>query len=340
MSPPDLQRKILEKVTARFKKRSLAVETLSNLLKVSKDGIYRRLRGESALSPQEISLLAHNFNLSIDAILFEQSEQILFSYSLFSQPVTGIHDYVKEVYKQAQLSASLREVQVSYATQEIPIFLYYVSPVLFRLKMYIYARTYWQLPSFREKAFSFDLIPEEACMLARQTAAIYNSLPSLEVWRPSLLDNTLSQVLFLATAGLFAHPEDSLLVLNAIQELMDHAKAMAKNGRKSAPGDLSTGAGGNYRMFYNEYSSTNDTILLESAQDSILFTSFGMPNFLTTRDSRLLEQIRSWFQELTNNSTSMTSHAAKNRERFFNQLSRKIQLTRERLMIFLEEMGY
>lgn len=338
MNALDLQARLLEKVLARFPKRSAAVETLSDLLQVGKDGIYRRLRGDSILTPQEIALLAQTFHVSLDAILFAETDQVLFTYSLFTHPVTSIHDYVQEVNHQAEQVAALNNVQVRYAAQEIPIFLFYASPEIFRFKTYIYAHTYWRLPAFLDTPFAFDLIPEKTFEVARQTAAYYNTLPGLEIWRPSLLDNTLSQIRFLTTAGLFARPADSLVVLDAVQRLLDHAKNMAERGKKSTLSDPPNEWGAAYQLFFNEYASTNDTILLDSDQGSMLFTSFGMPNFLKSSDDRLLGQIRNWFQGLASNSTSLTRHDTKNRERFFLKLTQKIQQTREQLLLLIEKM--
>lgn len=338
MSTIDLQYKLLEKVVTRFPKRSVAVEALSTLLQIGKDGIYRRLRGESILTPKEITRIAQKFNISLDTLLFAESDQVIFSYSLFTHPVTSIQDYVQEVYEQASRVATLSNVQVHYAAQEIPVFLFYGSPEIFRLKVYIYAHTYWQLPAFRTTPFSFDLIPERIYETARQTANLYNTLPCEEIWRPSLLDNTLSQIRLLVNAGLFADPADSLVLLDALQTLLDHAKEMAEKGIKSTLGTSVDEKGAPYQLLYNEYASTNDTILLEAEQGALLFTSFGMPNFLKTSDERLLWQIRRWFRGLAANSTSLTRHDAKSRDRFFDDLAIKIRKTREQLLLVIEEM--
>lgn len=339
MTTPDLQRNLLQKVVDRFPKKSMAVKELSKLLQVSPDGIYRRLRGDSILSPKEISLLAHAFNLSVDSILFRESDQVLFTYSLFSRPITSIDDYLKEVLYQAESVLEAENGRVSYATQEIPVFLYFTASLLFKFKMYIYARTYWPLPEFRHARFSSQLIPDSTWQMARSIAEIYNGIPSIEVWRPTLLDNTLNQICYLLTAGQFESPTDSLLILDAIEELIDHANFMAEVGKKSIPGESSVTMGAAFQLFFNEYSSTNDTILIESSQGKVMFTSLGMPNFLKTGDSRFLEEIGTWFEELTGHSTSLTRHASRARDQFFSQLSKKVDATRQRLNILLEEPG-
>ncbi|HET6225931.1 MAG TPA: helix-turn-helix domain-containing protein [Bacteroidia bacterium] len=50
------------------------VDELSDLLKISSDSAYRRIRGESALSIEEITVLCKHFKLSFDSFINNNSE--------------------------------------------------------------------------------------------------------------------------------------------------------------------------------------------------------------------------------------------------------------------------
>jgi hypothetical protein len=333
----DLQTKLLDRALKKFPKQSVAVAELSRLLNVGQNGVYRRLRGETALLPAEIDLLANAFDLSIDNLIFEQKGKILFSYSLFSRPVYTLRDYLDSVREQAEYYAAQDETYVYYTTQEIPIFLYYSSPLLFRFKMYIYSSIYWNLEFVKDKPFSFDLIPEKFCGEALDIARLYNSLPSEELWSINVLDKTLSQMEFLLQSGKFAYSEEVLMLCNAIEELVDHVKSMAANGRKALPQEPTPEGETSYRLYYNELTSTNDTLLVTVKSGKILFTSVGMPNFLYTTNEFLCNNIYLWFQEMAQRSNSLTVHAAKNRDWFFNRLKEKINYTRKRLDLLMED---
>jgi hypothetical protein len=53
-----LQHYLLEEISKRFLKKTDAVDVLCQLLNVGKDAIYRRMRGDTVLSPAELTLLA------------------------------------------------------------------------------------------------------------------------------------------------------------------------------------------------------------------------------------------------------------------------------------------
>ena len=66
----------LETILGKFSKKSKAVDELSELLQVGKDAVYRRLRGDTVLAPEEMKVLARHFQISIDDFIFEDSNSV------------------------------------------------------------------------------------------------------------------------------------------------------------------------------------------------------------------------------------------------------------------------
>ena len=61
----DLQETILDNILKRFPKKSAAVKELADLLDTGQNAVYRRIRGESILTPREIALLARHYNICL-----------------------------------------------------------------------------------------------------------------------------------------------------------------------------------------------------------------------------------------------------------------------------------
>ena len=71
----ELQTRLLEQISNKYQRKSEAVDILSNLLSIGKDAVYRRLRGDTLLTPDEIGQLAKAFDISLDAFVFENNKQ-------------------------------------------------------------------------------------------------------------------------------------------------------------------------------------------------------------------------------------------------------------------------
>jgi hypothetical protein len=69
-------------------------DEVSELLKISADSAYRRLRGETDFSLEEMVLLAHNYNLSLDSVLLNSSKMVSFRMNELSAQISGIADYL------------------------------------------------------------------------------------------------------------------------------------------------------------------------------------------------------------------------------------------------------
>jgi hypothetical protein len=94
MTNLNLQERILEIIVGRYASRADAVQDLCQLLHASKDPVYRRLRGDTILSPDEMALLARHYQISIDALVFDRSDNVVCSFNAFSRPVRDFSAYL------------------------------------------------------------------------------------------------------------------------------------------------------------------------------------------------------------------------------------------------------
>ncbi len=336
MSPRDnLQEAIFAKVLPRFEKKAEAVEALVQLLGVSRDGIYRRLRGDTALSPREISILARQFKLSVDQLISEDSNHIIFDYNLFSgPPVRNFFEYLQQVKHQVTTIGSLPGLRIYYASHTIPLFYYMLFPELLSFKLYVYGLTNWHFDYLQKTKFCFDLITPEEKAIGYEVGAMYSKLDSTDLWTMVLADDTLNQIEYMAMEGRFEREEEALIVCRQVGELVNHARAMAEAGRKFVPGSRPNDENGEFNLYYNELSSSSNIILGRSDHGQVLFITFTTPNFLLTFDERLCRRTEEWFSLLINRSASISFHSAQSRNFYFNRIEKKVEQTLRKLEMF------
>ena len=81
----EFQTRLLEQIAKKYQRKSEAVDILSSLLSIGKDAVYRRLRGDTLLTPDEISLLAKEFYISLDSLVLDNTSSVFFNFSAFTQ---------------------------------------------------------------------------------------------------------------------------------------------------------------------------------------------------------------------------------------------------------------
>ena len=77
----NLQKQIFEAVLSKYTSKAEAVEALSQLFALGQDAIYRRLRGDSMLTPEQIVVLTKEYNLSLDTLIYEEVDNVLFKFN-------------------------------------------------------------------------------------------------------------------------------------------------------------------------------------------------------------------------------------------------------------------
>ena len=89
-----LQQQFLEVILGKFAKKSTAVEELSQILAIGKDAVYRRLRGDTLLTPDEMGLLSKQFKVSLDALIFENTDTVFFTFNRFSKTSKNFEEFL------------------------------------------------------------------------------------------------------------------------------------------------------------------------------------------------------------------------------------------------------
>jgi len=93
-------------------------------LGVSLKSVYKRLRGDIPLTTAEIETLAVNFNISLDAYVLKGKGMVpvWLSSDIFTQPHPL--DFLRKIEGTLQKVVSLPDVQLWYASTEMPFFQY------------------------------------------------------------------------------------------------------------------------------------------------------------------------------------------------------------------------
>ncbi|MEO1623811.1 MAG: hypothetical protein AAFV25_01545 [Bacteroidota bacterium] len=226
-----------------------------------------------------------------------------------------------------------------YTTAEIPVFHYLHFPGLISFKLYVWARTIWNFGDMTERKFDFGIVTEEDLGLTGDILQMYNDIPTTELWHLNIVDNTLNQIEYHLKIGGFRKPEDALLLCDNLLELVDHMRSMAKHGQKFRIGEKPRDQQKvNFDLYHNEMVSTNNTFLAMTPIRRVIYTTYNTPDFLRCTDPKMCDYTESWFRKIIGKSVSISTHAEKSRSWYFNNLRRKVEQARQRMVFAIEDI--
>lgn len=331
VSTNNFQLQFFDQLSAHFSSRGKMVEGIGGLLHVGRDAVYRRLRGETILSAEELILLARKFNISLDA--YRRQDTPTMRYPNQATKAHSELDYFRRLKEQSALISNLPNVRVDYASPELPIFYKLYTPTILAYKTFVYGITTWDLDKWKGSEFRPELLDPEVFTLAEELVEELFVFPGRELWSAGIMDVTLRAIVHGVEVG---YLKDRTTIGKMFEELeftIHHMEAMTRAGKRFAPNQTYTEDSPDFRVYHNELTNINNVVLISSDVQSVVYTTFVNPNFLVSTDERIYQQISAWFDNLINSANVLDVNAAKYTATFFNRLRKKVHDTKLRVEV-------
>lgn len=301
------------------------VDELAEVLNVSTDSVYRRLRGETVLNIDEISLLCQHYGVSFDMFNLQHTGTVTFSYDPLNDQ-EGMETYLHSILRDMR-----RISHITYAAIDIPIFHYFRFPELSAFKMFYWMKEVTNDQRLTGKRFNTELISPELSELGLQIYETYTQTPSIEIWTEETINSLIKQMEFYWDSGLFQNQNDALIVLQQADDMVRNIEKQAEQQNKTGKEVFDDQ---NFTLYHSEIEIGNNCILVEIASGKAVYLSFHTFNKIVTTNSFFAAETQQWLDNLIRKSVPISGVSQKQRYQFFkaayakiNHLQQRIQLT-------------
>ncbi|MDX1406757.1 MAG: hypothetical protein R3330_01455 [Saprospiraceae bacterium] len=306
---------------------------LASVLNKTKHSIYKKVQGDIGLSLDEIIRLAEHYDLRLDPLL-RPDTALSFEFAPTYAPSREAQ-YLDAIEAQLERVAALPGIVFWCSGIELPFIHNYNFPRLTAFKFFMHRRTFRNQDGGTTDCFNLqDFLSRPVFTKPmHRILDLYYTVPSVEFWNSMILDITLNQIRYTLESGLFRHADDALMLCDDLALFLDHTEHMAARGVKINAHNGSAGA--QFDLFQNEIAHSNNLIMASSARTEYLFLSFGNPHYMYTTTERAVDYTRQWFLCLQQQSQRVSRAPLKVRAAFFNQLRKRIAITRNQLEAFI-----
>lgn len=331
------QQLFFQQIKERLPQHLSLVEEVEELLEISQDSAYRRIRGEKELSLGELQKLMGHFQVSADFALNATSDnEVNFKYNALNSKTFNLFDYVTSAYNSIKTFSSHPQLEMMYACKDIPIFHYFMIDELAAFKMFVWQKTLLGFPEFEKENFSLDKTDPQLLEVGKKFLAEYNKFPSSELWNEDTISSILHQIEFYSEAGLFEKPEEAFIILDKLEEYLKHISKQAELGLKFEVGKEPSVNAKEFRLYHNEVVRTDNTILALIGEKKLTYLTHCAINFLTTTNEKFCNVTHDWMSNLIKRSSLISKVSEKQRNQFFGALFSQLKKTRERVKYLLE----
>ncbi len=328
---PDMQKALFEQIRFRLPANTSFVHEIAELLGISYDSAYRRIRGDKVLDINDLGKLTAKYNISIDALMHIRGNKALFDYFELDHEKFCMKDWVKIILEDTKKINEASEKQIIYAAKDPPIFQQFQFPEIAAFKMFVWQKTLFQFPEFENRLFRLDDVDHEIFEMRKQLLSMSMKIPTIEIWNEDTFNITLRQIEYYHVSGYFSKEDDVCNLCDKLEKWVDHIRKQAELGFKFIYGEPAEGFENTFSMYENEVVLNDNTILVKRDDQKVVYLTFNTLSLLITQNPLVCKNVEDYINKLIRKSNLISVSGAKERNRFFNKLLQTIAEFKKRI---------
>ncbi|MDR2147334.1 MAG: hypothetical protein LBE91_12825 [Tannerella sp.] len=320
-----IQKTLFEEMARKIASHERLAEVVCDMLNISSDSAYRRIRGETELTLSELVILCSHFNVSLDSIFKEEINSLIFRYN--PMDILNLDNYRNYIHELTGMVSSLSKSatgEIFHTAEDIPLFHYLRFRELALFKVY----TWFTAVSGSKRTFEqFVKEIEDKEILYGDFDNLQNSylkIPSSEVWTDSTIEHILRSLKYYHDTGVFETKEMPELLSGQVQAIVENLERWVETGKKENEGD--------FKLYCSAISSENNFILLKNEENTTVAIRLYTVKNIVTSNPLFCEETERWMEYIINHSVLLSGSSAKERAAFFQNMKTKINDWREKLM--------
>lgn len=322
----DPQQKLIELIKQKIGKDDAIGLVISDVLNISTDAAYRRLRGEKALTIHELGELSKHFDVSMDKLFEVTQKSVTFDYLSLNDATFSLELYLSSIRDSLLNLKSKKNPALILTINNTPFFQLLNFPELVRFKLFFWMKMHLQLNQYHDMDYSdFEFSSVEKQLIA-EILQIYIGIPSTEVYDSELLQGFAREVQFYNDSNYFKNSSEANLLFENMHSLISHMEDQALKGQKFKVNTEALGNTGNLNFYFNETLNAVASFYYSSDESDGLFLAHNFMNSLHTSNKSYVEDTKIVLDRIILNSSKISESNSKEKNQFFGKLREHLSM--------------
>jgi len=325
--PQRLQMQLFDLLQSILPENISMVDALAELLGVSNDSVYRRLRAETAITIEEVAAICRQYNISFDYLAhLGDSHSVSFAY----KPLKTVDDYLRYLVSIRDDMVRIKQAKnkrIIYAAEDVPLFHNFRTPELTAFKVFYWLNAVVNVDGLKGNKYDPGLISDEILNVCNEIYNLYTCIPSIEIWSDVTPSSLLMQIDYFWQAGFFESNKEALKICDIACEEFKRIQTEAETGCKTSA-DGTPGTEENFTLYQSDIEVGNNTILVSIENQKALYLTHNTLNKIVTYNQAFCEETEEWLNVIIKKSTPLSGVSEKQRHRFFKKILMRLEAIR------------
>ena len=148
---PGLQQFFFQQIREKIPDNMSFVHEIAELLEISYDSAYRRIRGEKEISIEELHLVCLHYKISADSLFNLRSNHVVFDSLAIGEDGLDIEKWLQSLLAAIKIIHAAKEREIIYAAKDIPVFYYFEFPEIAAFKTYFWNKALIPSGNYQDK---------------------------------------------------------------------------------------------------------------------------------------------------------------------------------------------
>lgn len=296
------------------------VKDLSDLLNISTDSVYRRLRGDNEFTLSEIAVIAQTYGISVDSIIYENHVASPFHFNTLYEDRTSLQRYIEGITRQMESLARVGG-SLTFIASELPISQSFRHKGLRDFKVYYWQKVILNQSWMRKQKFGehFSLGFEVNQYIDKLMRA-YGQIETVEIWTEETIDDTLRQIDYARESGLFENEAAYNSVVSSLLTCLNQLEDELEDQEEGHPGRL--------HFYVSSIELGNNIVLMDFNDRKQAYVKFNTFNTVSTDNELFCREIEAMIRNTKSKCIEISGKSDIVRHKFFKTLREKVEALR------------
>jgi plasmid maintenance system antidote protein VapI len=229
---PGLQHIFFQQIRNQVPDNLSFVHEVADVLGISYDSAYRRIRGEKELNLDEMLKLGTRFGVSIDSVFNLKGNNVVFRHHGLQSTTEKISEWLPLIYHDFLQATKAQSIDIIYAAKDPPIYQYFQFPEIAAFKFFFWRKTLFEDPEHEGKLFRLDETDSEDILTGDKLLEAAIKLPTTEIWNEDTFNMFSRQIEYYWISGYFERRDDLLNIVDKLEKWVRHMQKQAGHGFK------------------------------------------------------------------------------------------------------------
>lgn len=302
----------LEEIIQKIPQKTGLVNILADMLCISKEAVYRRLRREIQFSFLEVMTISRELHISLDTLqmsTLQESKPFKLNLIEYINPAESDFALMEEMTTVMKSFKNVADPEVGEITNILPQPLYVKYENIF--KFYLFKWKYQSNSSTKTMPYKDIHVMDKLRKTQQEYVKWAKRLNTEYVLDPLLFQYLVTNIKYFYYVGLITH-EDMQLIKQDLLKILDDIDTMSRTG-------IIEESGKKINIYISDVNVDTNYIYVATPDYQLTIIKVFLLNGIASTDRKTFEEIKRWMQSLKRQSRLITVSGEKERRSFLKE---------------------